>query len=254
MLPATNLLLHGNRSDGLPTFVLLHVFGLSRREWIETSIALAQQYRVISIDTPGFGEARDVPGYSVAEMADSFAETIAQLRLDRWILVGHSMTGKVAAVLASRGLPGLEKLALLTPSPLCPEPIAPEARAAMLRQAEPTREDAEGYVRENSALPIRPEIFERALEDRLRANPSAWRAWLEHGSEEDWSGRVPEVNLPTLVIAAEKDKSLGPAVQRKLTMPHFPRGRLETIAGSGHLVPLEAPERLAGCLHEFAGR
>ncbi len=254
MLPATNLLLHGNRSDGLPTFVLLHVFGLARREWLETSLALAQQYRVISIDTPGFGEARDVKGYSVAEMADAFALSIGQLRLDRWILVGHSMTGKVAAVLASRGLPGLERLVLLTPSPLGPEPMAPEARAAMLAQAAPTRADAESYIRENSALPIRPDVFERSVEDRMRANPAAWRAWLEHGSKEDWSGRVEALFLPTMVIAAEKDSSLGPAVQKRLTIPFYPQGRLETIAGCGHLVPLEAPERLAGCLREFAGR
>ncbi len=254
MLPVTNLLLHGSRSDGLPTLVLLHVFGLSRREWMETGIALAQHFRVVSIDTPGFGDARDMPGYAVAEMADAFAETVAQLRLDRWVLAGHSMTGKVAAVLASRRLPGLEKLVLLTPSPLSPEPIAPEARATMLAQADGTRANAESYLRANSELPIRPEVFERAVEDRMRANPAAWRAWLERGSYEDWSERVGQIELPTLVIAAEKDKSLGPEVQRELTMPHFHQGHLETIAGSGHLVPLEAPERLADCLREFVGK
>ncbi len=184
-------------------------------------------------------------------MADSFTETIAQLKLSRFVLVGHSMTGKVAAVLASRGLPGLEKLVLLTPSPLSPEPMMPEARAQMLAQAEPTREHAQAYLHANSALPIRPEVWERSIEDRLRANPAAWRAWLEGGSKEDWSNRVSSLTLPTLVIAAEKDSSLGPAVQREVTMPHFPNARLEVVAGSGHLVPLEAPARLTELLADF---
>ncbi len=251
MLPITELRLQG-APDGLPTLVLLHVFGLSRREWMEVGIALAGQFRVITVDTPGFGEANDIPGYSVAEMADSLAATLAQLNLPRFILTGHSMTGKMAAILASRNLPGFEKLVLLTPSPLSPEPITPQARASMLAQAEPTRSDAESYIHANSALPIRPEVFERAVEDRLRANPAAWRSWLEEGSREDWGARIGQIDLPTLVIAAEKDSSLGPEVQRELTLPRFPQGRLEVISGSGHLVPLEAPDRLTALLRDFA--
>ncbi len=254
MLPVTDLFICEKNRENLPALVLLHVFGGSRREWIEAGVTLASRFRVFSIDTPGFGEANKVPGYSVAEMADSFAETIAELRIERFVLVGHSMTCKVAAVLASRRLPGLEKLVLLTPSPASPEPIAPADRATMLAQAVPTRADAENYIRSNSNLPIKPEVFTRAVDDRMRANPAAWRAWLENGSEEDWSERVGELSLPTLVIAAECDKSLGPEVQRELTMPRLRDGTLQVVAKSGHMVPMEAPEKLAGLITDFAGR
>ena len=265
MLPITDLNMPGTIPEAIPggaweatredrpTLVLLHVFGLSRREWIEASVALAPQFRVLSIDTPGFGEAREIPGYSVAEMADSVEQTLAALHLPRFVLVGHSMTGKVAAVVASRQPAGLEKLVLLTPSPLSPEPIAPADRETMLGQAIPTRADAEEYLRANSCLPIPPEVFTRSVEDRLRANPAAWRAWLEAGSYEDWTDRVPSLDLPTLVIAAERDKSLGPDVQRELTLPRFPNGRLDVVAKCGHLVPLEAPARLAELIGSFAG-
>ncbi len=253
MLPVTDLMIRGKSDTVLPTLVMLHVFGGSRREWLEAGVMLASRYRVISVDSPGFGEADAVEGYSVAEMADSFAATLAGLKVERFVLVGHSMTGKVAAVLASRGLPGLEKLVLLTPSPVTPEPMAPEDRATMLAQAVPTRADAEQYLRANSSLPIRDGVFARAVEDRLRANPAAWRAWLEHGSQEDWSDRVGELTLPTLVIAAEQDKSLGPEVQRRVTMPRLRNGVMEVVPRSGHMVPLEAPEKLAVLLGEFAG-
>ena len=252
MLPVTDLLIRGAERADAPALVLLHLFGGSRREWIEAAVGLASSFRVVSIDTPGFGDAARSDGYSVTEMADCFEETIAQLNLGPFVLVGHSMTGKVAAVLASREIPGLQKLVLLTPSPLSPEPIAPEDRATMLAQVIPTRADAEQYIRTNSALPIRAEIFERAVEDRLRANPAAWRAWLESGSCEDWGGRVPSLPLPTLVIAAEKDKSLGPEVQERLTMPHLQQGRLEVVPQSGHLVPLEASDKLVELLRDFA--
>lgn len=254
MLPATDLQIRLKPHNDTPALVLLHFYGGSRREWIETGLLLASEFRVVSIDTPGFGEAADVPGYSVKEMADTFAATLAELQLGRFVLVGHSMTGKIAAVLAKREVPGLEKLVLLTPSPVGPEPVAPGDRATMLAQAEPTHVDAESYVRTNSSLPLRPEVFERAVEDRLRANPAAWRAWMEHGTREDWSERVGTLSLPTLVIAAEKDTSLGLEAQEKLTMPHFANAKLEVVQGSGHLVPMEAPERLAELLSVFAGK
>ena len=159
MLPVTDLLLRGTAQEDSPTLVLLHFFGSSRREWIESGLLMASRFRVLSVDTPGFGDAADMPGYSVEEMAQSFAETFRELRLKKIVLVGHSMTGKVAAVLARQGVPGLQKLVLLTPSPVCPEPIAPADRAEMLAQAEPTRADAEGYVRGNSSLPLSPDVL-----------------------------------------------------------------------------------------------
>ncbi len=249
-LPFTYLRIHGGAR--MPALVLLHMFGSSRREWLEVGVSLGSEFRVVSIDTPGFGEAQDCTGYSVAEMARQFTETIAALQLETFTLVGHSMTGKVAAVLAGQSLPGLEKLVLLTPSPLGPEPIPSEARATMLAQTGASREDAEAFIRENSALPMRDDVFERAVEDRMRANPAAWRAWLERGSLEDWSRHLAGRGVPTLVIAAGQDSSLGPAVQERLTMPHIPGARMEVIPASGHMVPMEAPEALASLLRAFA--
>ncbi len=251
MLPVTDLLLHGQSRPKTPTLILLHFYGGSRREWIETSLLLGTKFRVVSIDTPGFGDAAEIAGYSVEEMAAQFRDTLGRLALERFVLVGHSMTGKVAAVLASRGLPGLEKLVLVAPSPPCPEPIAPENRAKMLAQTHPTQADAEQYVLSNSVLPLAPDVLERAVEDRLKANPDAWRAWMESGSREDWSGRVGVVAVPTLVIAAERDSSLGPAVQREMTVPHFADVRLRVIAEAGHLLPMETPDKLAALVEDF---
>ncbi|WP_158615389.1 alpha/beta fold hydrolase [Acidipila sp. EB88] len=254
MLPLTDLAAQTDTAPGAeqPTLVLLHFYGSSRREWIEAGALLHRHFRVISIDTPGFGEAREVPGYSVSEMADTISETITALKPGRFVLVGHSMTGKIAAVLAKRGLPGLAKLVLLTPSPVGPEPIDPEARARMLAQAEPTRADAEEYVLTNSSRKLAPAIFERAVEDRLQANPEAWRSWMNVGSKEDWSERVTGLSIETLVIAAADDVSLGPNVQRELTMPHFLNVKLETVPQCGHLVPMEAPHELAELIKKFA--
>ena len=240
-----------------PVLVLMHFFGGSRREWLEVSALLAPEYRTIAIDSPGFGESRDVAGYSVEEMAAQFAAVLTHLHLERYVLVGHSMTGKVAAVLAgdmlcSLGLPKPEKLILLTPSPIGPEPIPPDARAKMLARHGDAA-SCEAYVTDNSALPMAEGVHARAVEDCMRSNPAAWTAWLERGSYEDWTERVAPLGIETLVIAGSADSGLGPAVQEQVTLPNLSAGRMVVVEGSGHLVPMEAPERLAALLREFVG-
>ncbi len=55
------------------------------------------------------------------------------------------------------------------------------------------------------------------------------------------------------MIAAEEDKSLGPEVQRRLTMPRLAEGSLKVVPKSGHLVPMEASDKLVELLCDFAG-
>ncbi len=256
MLPITDTLsLKPEVARKRPTLVFGHSFGISRREWIEVSAILADEYRSIAIDTPGFGEAADITGYSVAEMVDHYAQTLLELKLDRYVLVGHSMTGKVTSILASDsskfGLHGPERLVLLTPTPLGLEPLPEEARKALL-EAHRDRAYAEKFIVSHSHLPIPPVPFERAVEDVLRVNQDAWIAWLAKGTMEDWVDRAAPIKTETLVIAAENDPEWGQEMQQRMTLPYLKKARLVTVPGSGHLVPMEAPEKLATLLREFA--
>lgn len=238
-----------------PTLVFGHSFGISRREWIEVSALLANEYRTIAIDTPGFGEARDITGYSVTEMVEHYAQTIQSLNLKRYVLVGHSMTGKVASILASKpeqyGAPAPERLVLLTPTPLGLEPLPEEARKELL-EAHRDRAYAEKFITSHSHLPIPPAAKERAIKDVLRVHQDAWIAWLAKGTMEDWISRAAPIKTETLVIAAESDPEWGPEMQQRMTMPYLEHGKLVTVKRSGHLVPMEAPEELVDLLRAFA--
>lgn len=243
--------------DTRPALVISHSFGFSRREWIEVCGLLAEDYRTVTIDMPGFGAAHAVPGYTMSDMCRQFAEVIVALDLKRFVLVGHSMTGKVMSILASRrgrelGLERApEKLVLLTPTPLGQE-VGDDKMQKMLLAAEKNRWDAEKFVATHSGLPLPDTIKERAIEDYLLANRSAWEAWLKEGILEDWIDRAAPVEVETLVIAAERDLVWGLDMQMKLTMPHLSNAKIVTV-DSGHLVPLELPKVLADMLREFIG-
>jgi len=239
------------------TLVASHSFGFSSREWIEVAGLLSDSYRTVAVDAPGFGQAADIGGYSMEEMATAFAQTVNELHLTRYVLVGHSMTGKVMAILASRAGARLglaqppEKLVLLTPTPLGREVGGEDLRQFLLAQTK-TQADADRFVAERSFRPLPPHVHARAAEDYLLANRAAWEAWLNKGVYEDWITRSAPVTLPTLVIAAEHDPVWGLPVQQQLTMPHLADATITTI-DSGHLVPMEAPDELAALLRDFIG-
>src|SRR6266568_2685356 len=81
MLPITDTPQRENAAHPGRTLVASHSFSFARREWIEAGALLSEQFRVVAVDAPGHGEAHDIPGYTMAEMAAQFAATINELGL-----------------------------------------------------------------------------------------------------------------------------------------------------------------------------
>jgi len=88
--------------DGDPALVFLHYWGGSSRTWQDVIDRLGGRPRSIALDQRGWGGSVATDGrYDLSAMADD-AETAARtLGLSRYVLVGHSMGGKVAQALAS---------------------------------------------------------------------------------------------------------------------------------------------------------
>ncbi len=243
------------RDAGHATLVLMHFLGGSRREWDEVVDLLGEEYATVALDLPGFGDSAGVTGYLVSEMADAVAASIRRHVDGRYILVGHSMSGKVAMVLAARGDRNLVGLALVAPSPPSPEPFAGDKRATMLEllgtEHADDRTRARSYITKNELRDIPRDVEQRATGEVLKMNRAAWVAWLEGGSREDWAERVGVLDVPAMVIGGEKDLSLGPKQQQELTLPHLSHGVLRTVPNCSHLIPMECAPMMAQLLREF---
>lgn len=83
------------------TVVLLHGFLGSAAIWQHLLGDLSKSYRVIAIDLPGHGQSACI-GYahSMERMARAVKAVMDQLRLKKYVLVGHSMGGYVALAFA----------------------------------------------------------------------------------------------------------------------------------------------------------
>ena len=233
--------------------VLLHFFGGSRREWDGVVDRLSGRFRVVAADMPGFGEAAGMMGFTVAQMSAKVRELVEFFAPSPVVLVGHSMSGKAAMVVAATPPENLRGLVLVAPSPLAGEPMSDADRAEMA-VANTSRERAEKFARAGFYEKPAEGIFEIAVEDVLRANHDAFHAWPEVGTREDWTDRVPALHVKSLLIVGEHDGAIAPELQRAQTLPlvEATGGRMVMIAGAAHLLPYEKPAELAEMLAEFA--
>jgi pimeloyl-ACP methyl ester carboxylesterase len=250
------------RPHDRPTAFCLHALGASALEFEGLRERLAETLDVVAIDLPGFGDAADDTrgGVTVDDMVRQVAQRIHENGATRWLLVGHSMGGKISSVVASQtlsganGLYGLAGVVLLAASPTSPEPMDEERRETMLGWAADGRLDeaaAREFVDANVGAPLDPADDVRMTTDVRRASREAWLAWLEQGSREDWSPDVGVLDVPALIVAGGADGDLGPEAQRALNGRTYPRARHLVLDGAGHLLPLERPDEVADAVDAF---
>jgi pimeloyl-ACP methyl ester carboxylesterase len=240
-------------SDSSPlTFVYLHYWAGSGRAFQAVASLLGPDYAVLAPDLGGFGEApAPTGGYSVDAYADEVTAHIATHQLTRYVLVGHSMGGKIALALAARQPAGLVGVALLSPSPPTPEPMTDEDRKASLH-AWGQRAEAEKTLQKITARPLPAATRQQIVADNLRSSKAAWDAWLQHGSRENLAARLCNVQVPCTILAGDQDAVMSPSVHGLETLPLLPEGTpLEIIGGAGHLLPYEAPAEVARLLRAF---
>jgi len=228
-----------------PTLLFLHYFAGSSRAWYEVIAQLENSNYCLALDLRGFGASVSFnDAYAVEDYASDVTELAQKLNLTRYILVGHSMGGKVALAVAARQPKELEALLLCAPSPPSPEPMT-EAERRRLLSTHGSRAAALETIQKIVAHPLPAPLLERAVEDNLRSGARAWQAWLEQGSRADISGLMKQITVPVKVVVGAADPVISPALLKSALLGQLASSSLEIIADAGHLLPLEVPEKLA---------
>lgn len=66
----------------------------------------------------------------------------------------------------------------------------------------------------------------------------------------DLMDRLAGLNFPVLIVGAEEDNLVPPEELRQM-VARFPNASLQILSGTGHMIPLEAPEALADHIRHF---
>ncbi|AMV48287.1 alpha/beta fold hydrolase [Paraburkholderia caribensis] len=240
------------RGSGDMSLVFLHYYGGSSRTWEGVTSKLPDRYRTVAIDHRGWGEsAAPADGYRIADLAADAEGVIDTLGLQCYVLVGHSMGGKVAQLIASRRPQGLQALVLVAPSPPSPMLLADDERA-ILTGAYQARESVEFVIDHVlTAKPLDAACREQVIEDSLKAAPQAKAAWPNVAMREDITEEVASINVPTIVVSGEFDKVDRVATLQAELLPRIPHAAMHILPGTGHLSPLEAPNEVAQVIVKF---
>lgn len=253
--------------------VYIHGLSGSATNWTDLAALLRTRAAGIAVDLPGFGRSRPLASrdYSPAAHADALVCFLAG-RGRAVHLLGNSLGGAIATIVAARRPELVRTLTLISPAmpdrrpdprrlsdprlalALLPGRIGRNARAQLA--AINPRERAEQMVRicfGDPALALPHRLDEAAAEHVARAELEWALEALERTTKAMlaswWRGEslwavAARVQAPTLVVWGGRDRLVSPRLAPR-TAAVIPRARLLVLPEVGHVAQIESPEIVA---------
>jgi len=234
----------GESRDASWPFLLIHGAGASSAIWMMVLARLARAGRAVAIDLPGHGPSppfEDKPRPALADYCQATGELAALTGLGRSVLIGHSM-GALVAIEAALAWP--DKVAGLV---LCAAaPRLPVSRDLM-KVIDCDYAHFPGWLAERAlSASAKPALRRAFVAAGVVAPQAVTRADFQAIEGVDMSARLPAIGCPMVWIDGADDAIVGERGERP--------GVIETLAGVGHLVPLEAPGAVARAAIELGVR
>jgi len=110
------------RAGSGPPLVLLHGFASSIFTWRDTLPALARGHDVVALDLPGFGGSEQPVGLTAERYPRVVIGLMDRLGIERFALMGNSLGGAVALLVAADHPARVERLVLVDAAGLSPAP------------------------------------------------------------------------------------------------------------------------------------
>jgi pimeloyl-ACP methyl ester carboxylesterase len=201
--------------------------------------------------------------YTLEDMAADTAGLVGALGVESAHVVGVSMGGMIAQVVAVEHparVRSLTSIMSTTGEPDVSQP-SPEARQALLAAPARTREEVLDRAVTNSRVIGSPgfeideaEVRQRAslAFDRAYDPPGLSRQLLAVWASGDRTQRLAGVRAPTLVVHGDSDPLI-PLAAGRATAAAIPGARLEVLEGMGHDLPRPLWPRIVQLISEHVG-
>jgi abhydrolase domain-containing protein 6 len=192
-----------------PKVILLHGLGGSILNWATNTAQIAQSHHVIALDQVGFGKS-DKPAlkYRVGTYADFLDKFMAELKIEKASLVGNSMGGWVAGLMAIKYPNRVEKIVLADAAGIMPANIS-EAQIHQLNNS--TRDEIRANMKlifANPMLQNNEALVDQFMTARVIAGDGGTIHSLIESimrREDFLNDRLGEIKKPTLIIWGKQD-------------------------------------------------
>jgi 3-oxoadipate enol-lactonase len=240
--------------SGAP-LLLLHGLGSSSADWALQAPAFAARWQVVTVDLRGHGRSQDgARRYTIAQMAEDVAALLAELELPPAHVVGLSLGGCAAQILAAGHPERVRSLVLVnTFARLRPDGLRGAGRLIMrawLFGTAPMPVLAEYVAAGLFPKPEQNAIYTEAVARLSRNQKRPYLAAMHAALGFDARAQLGRIRCPTLVVAGDRDRTVPRAAIDELCRG-IPGARFALIEDSGHATPYDQPEAFNQAVMEF---
>jgi len=233
------------------TILLIHGAGMSARSWTQQLRGLSASHRVLAMDLPGHGASDAVAESSLSSYADAACTLLTTLGIGPVFVAGHSLGGSVALALAEHRPELVKGLVLM--SSCVRAPLHSGAFKALLGALPSPIHRMMFFSSARSflfALGAPNRAVRLALRDLHNCRPETVRKDMAAAQAMNLEEAARSVRIPTLVLCGTSDMITPLRLSEKLTSL-IPSSRLSVVDNAGHMLPLEASERVNQEILEF---
>ena len=237
---------------GRPALVLVHCWTCDRTFWQDQVARLAKDHQVVTLDLAGHGRSgRTRKDYAMEAFGQDVKAVADELKLDRMVLVGHSMGGAVileAAKLLGGRVVGLVPIDTLLDVEQSSDPK--ESDSVMAKMQADYKGQTTAFIRQYLFAPTTPP----AVADRILAQTTTFPPEIAISAlRNNWNYKAAPafdtVKVPIVAVNGDRFPTNFDANRR-----HAPQFDALIMKGVGHYPMLEDPARFGGLLDEALRR
>lgn len=235
-----------------PTVLIIHGLYSSSSNWY--TIARALGYNVILVDLPNHGRSEWVDQFSYRSLVDAIASLIDR----EMYVIGHSLGGRVATILAAENslIKGLIVVDISPISDRKIDRIFTKCHSLFLQHLVEARragvEDIQKYLHENGVAEDMCSAVDQAyrqmnievIAEKLSQLPQQWN---------DIMGAHPKIQTPTLFIRGGASPYITDQIASTFSTL-FTNYTVATVEGATHRLHHEFPDRFVEIVKEFIGQ
>lgn len=242
-----------------PALVILHgLLGAGGNWHTLASRSLSDSFHVYAVDLRNHGRSPHSDQFDLPTMAEDVRAFLQQTGRSSAHVLGHSMGGKVAMLLALENPEAVDRLVVVDIAPKAYRPHHTEILDA-LKSLDPAQYEGRSEI-------------DRSLSERIASAPV--RQFLlknltldKHTGRYRWQANIPGIdrNYDAINVAIESESTFdGPVLfvrggtsryvkdeDHEQILKLFPNARIQTIEGAGHWVHADAPQQFAEMVLDF---
>jgi len=232
---------HKGQSE--PAIVFVHGFSTTRKFWNYQLEHFSNEYKTVTIDIGGFGESGNTrTNWTIAAMGEDVVAVIKKLKLNRVVLVGHSMGGPViveAAKLIPKKIVGLVPVDILQNIDFV---WTDEFITGFIDLIKTSWKNPDSWT-----LSKNKTVIQRYVDQLPDEQPGYWwpilsrtLKWINVSKE-----KISKINIP--IISINSDETV---TNVQLFREYSPTFSVKIIPNTGHYLTWEEPDKFNKALEE----